>query len=109
LHVGTHAVADIALLTLLLLLLPPQTVSKIGLAQPGKIMRGVTADTCERHLHQLHVCAPSKKGYTRLLYRMSMDFLDWVRYVPGIDKAWKSVAGQVRQCVLVTHVSNMRW
>jgi hypothetical protein len=73
-----------------------QTVSKIGLAQPGKIMRGVTADSCERHLHQLHVCAPSKKGHTRLLYRMSMDFLDWIRYVPGIDNAWKSVAGQVR-------------
>jgi hypothetical protein len=39
-----------------------QTISKIGLAQPGKIMRGVTADNCERHLHQLHVCAPAKKG-----------------------------------------------
>lgn len=39
-----------------------QTISKIGLAQPGKIMRGVTADNCERHLHQLHVCAPSKRG-----------------------------------------------
>jgi hypothetical protein len=39
-----------------------QTISKIGLAQPGKIMRGTTADNCERHLHQLHVCAPSKKG-----------------------------------------------
>lgn len=39
-----------------------QTISRIGLAQPGKIMRGVTADNCERHLHQLHVCAPSKRG-----------------------------------------------
>lgn len=72
-----------------------QTVSKIGLAQPGKIMRGVTADTCDRHLHQLHVCAPSKAGHTRLLYRMSMDFLGWVRHVPGIQAVWKSVAGQV--------------
>jgi hypothetical protein len=26
---------------------------------------------------------------------MSMDFMGWVRYVPGIEKLWKSVAGQV--------------
>lgn len=35
-------------------------------------------------------------GYTRLLYRMSMDFMGWVRYVPGIQDVWKGVAGQVR-------------
>ncbi|WIA31318.1 hypothetical protein OEZ86_002220 [Tetradesmus obliquus] len=74
---------------------PCMTVSNIGLAQPGKIVRGATAESCERHLHQLHVCAPGKKGTTRLLYRMSMDFLGWARHVPGIDKAWKGVAGQV--------------
>jgi chlorophyllide a oxygenase len=34
-------------------------------------------------------------GTTRLLYRMSMDFLGWVRHVPGILSLWKSVAGQV--------------
>lgn len=73
-----------------------QTISNIGLAQPGKIMRGVTANDCERHLHQLHVCTPSKKGYTRLLYRMSMDFMSWIRYVPNIEQVWKGVAGQVR-------------
>jgi chlorophyllide a oxygenase len=58
-------------------------------------MRGVTANMCENHLHQLHVCMPSKKGHTRLLYRMSLDFIPWVRYIPGIDRVWKSVAGQV--------------
>jgi hypothetical protein len=26
---------------------------------------------------------------------MSMDFLGWARYVPGIQKVWKGVAGQV--------------
>jgi hypothetical protein len=36
-----------------------------------------------------------RAGYTRLLYRMSMDFLGWARYVPGIQKVWKGVAGQV--------------
>jgi chlorophyllide a oxygenase len=71
------------------------TVSMIGLAQPGKIMRGVRADQCERHLHQLHVCMPSKRGHTRLLYRMSMDFMVWVRYVPGIQTFWKQIAAQV--------------
>jgi hypothetical protein len=34
-------------------------------------------------------------GTTRLLYRMSMDFLGWARFVPGIQKVWKGVAGQV--------------
>lgn len=71
------------------------TVSMIGLAQPGKIMRGVKAEQCKNHLHQLHVCMPSKKGHTRLLYRMSLDFMGWLRYVPFIDDVWKKVAAQV--------------
>ncbi len=48
---------------------PCMVVSQIGLQQPGKIERGSTADMCSKHLHQLHVCMPSKKGHTRLLYR----------------------------------------
>jgi chlorophyllide a oxygenase len=67
-------------------------LSHIGLAQPGKIMRGVTAEQCEKHLHQLHICLPSKKGHTRLLYRMSLDFMPWLRYVPYIDRVWKAVS-----------------
>eukprot|EP00877_Chromochloris_zofingiensis_P006369 jgi/Chrzof1/1986/Cz10g28270.t1_CAO1[v5.2] len=74
---------------------PCMVISRIGLAQPGKIMRGVTASMCDRHLHQLHVCMPSKRGHTRLLYRMSLDFMSWVRHVPFIDNIWKQVAGQV--------------
>ncbi|KAG1656474.1 hypothetical protein FOA52_005633 [Chlamydomonas sp. UWO 241] len=74
---------------------PCMVLSHIGLAQPGKIERGVTADKCKRHLHQLHVCMPAKRGHTRLLYRMALDFMPWVRYVPFIDRVWKSVAGQV--------------
>jgi len=58
-------------------------------------MRGVTAAQCGRHLHQLHVCAPAKRGHTRLLYRMSLDFMNWLRHVPMIDGVWKQVAGQV--------------
>lgn len=75
---------------------PPCCVhSTIGLAQPGKILRGQRADACKNHLHQLHVCLPSRPGHTRLLYRMSMDFMQWVRWVPGIQKFWQNIAGQV--------------
>eukprot|EP01023_Acetabularia_acetabulum_P021428 TRINITY_DN2124_c1_g2_i2.p1 TRINITY_DN2124_c1_g2~~TRINITY_DN2124_c1_g2_i2.p1 ORF type:complete len:449 (-),score=55.41 TRINITY_DN2124_c1_g2_i2:314-1660(-) len=74
---------------------PCMVLSTIGLAQPGKIMRGLKAQQCQRHLHQLHVCLPSKKGHTRLLYRMSLDFMGWLKYVPMIQKVWEQVAGQV--------------
>jgi chlorophyllide a oxygenase len=66
-------------------------LSTIGLAQPGKIMRGFKAEECKRHLHQLHVCMPSKEGHTRLLYRMSLDFWGWAKHVPFVDKLWKQV------------------
>jgi len=79
-----------------MIFMPPCiTVSLIGLAQPGKIMRGARASNCKNHLHQMHVCLPSKKGHTRLLYRMSMDFIGWIKHVPFVDKLWKSVAAQV--------------
>lgn len=80
---------------------PPCCVlSTIGLAQPGKILRGQRADSCKNHLHQLHVCLPSKPGHTRLLYRMSMDFMHWAIWVPGIQAFWKRIAGQV--CVYLS-------
>jgi chlorophyllide a oxygenase len=47
-------------------------------AGSGAVMEeGVTAVECKNHLHQLHVCLPSKPGRTRLLYRMSLDFASW--------------------------------
>lgn len=58
-------------------------------------LQGLTAQQCANHLHQLHVCLPSRPGHTRLLYRMSLDFLGWLRYVPGIEQFWKGIAGQV--------------
>ena len=66
---------------------PCMVLSTIGLEQPGKVQRGVRADQCSRHLHQLHVCLPAKEGHTRLLYRMSLDFIPWARHLPGIQKA----------------------
>jgi chlorophyllide a oxygenase len=74
---------------------PCMVVSTIGLAQPGKLEVGTRAVDCRRHLHQLHVCLPSSEGKCRLLYRMSLDFLGWSKYVPGIQKLWKSVADKV--------------
>lgn len=58
-------------------------------------MRGVRASHCQNHLHQLHVCLPSGPGRTRLLYRMSMDFLAWTRHIPLIQNFWSHIAGQV--------------
>ncbi len=70
---------------------PCATISMIGLQQPGKVARGSTAGQCRNHLHQLHVCMPARRGHTRLLYRMSMDFMGWARFIPGIQQIWKKV------------------
>ena len=59
-------------------------------------MRGARASGCRNHLHQLHVCLPAGPGRTRLLYRMSMDFLGWTRWVPGIQAFWAGIAQQAR-------------
>jgi len=76
--------------------LPPvMTFSTIGLNQPGKIERGLQCKDCKKHLHQLHVNLPAKEGHTRLLYRMSLDFLGWAKHIPGIQLVWKAVADQV--------------
>lgn len=74
---------------------PCMVLSTIGLEKPGQIERGLKAKDCKNHLHQLHVCLPSKPGHTRLLYRMGLDFMGWARYVPGIEHVWKDVARQV--------------
>jgi chlorophyllide a oxygenase len=83
---------------------PCMTASLIGLSKPGQLPSGARALDCANHLHQVHICLPSKKGHTRLLYRMSMDFMGWVQYIPGIQSFWKSIAQQVlgEDLVLVT-------
>ena len=68
---------------------------RTGLAQPGKIERGARAAGCRNHLHQLHVCLPAGPGRSRLLYRMSMDFLQWTKHVPFIESFWAHIAKQV--------------
>lgn len=75
---------------------PCMVVSMIGLKQAGQIEAGARATECQNHLHQLHVCLPSRRGHTRLLYRMSLDFMPWIRWVPGISVFWNYIAGQVQ-------------
>jgi chlorophyllide a oxygenase len=75
---------------------PCLVLSTIGLTSPGRIERGARAASCRNHLHQLHVCLPSSEGRTRLLYRMSLDFMHWTKAIPGIHRFWQSIAEQVR-------------
>lgn len=73
---------------------PCGVVSTIGLAPPGSLDRGARVEECARHLHQLHVCLPSKPGHTRLLCRMSLDFTPLAKMLPGADALWLSAAKQ---------------
>merc|ERR1719335_2055493 len=66
-------------------------LSTIGLAQPGKIEKGQRQEDCRNRLHQLHVCLPAGRGMTRLLYRMSLDFIPWARNLPFMYSLWKKV------------------
>eukprot|EP00250_Pteridium_aquilinum_P017940 c23853_g1_i1 orf=188-2035(-) len=74
---------------------PPCMVrSTIGISKPGKLEGNSTQD-CVKHLHQLHVCLPSARGKTRLLYRLSLDFLPILKHVPYIQSLWKYLANKV--------------
>ncbi|CAI7849534.1 unnamed protein product [Closterium sp. NIES-53] len=74
---------------------PCMVVSTIGLVKPGQLEGEASAQECTQHLYQLHACLPSSRGKTRLLYRMGLDFAQWVKFVPFIDRLWKSLANQV--------------
>ena len=74
---------------------PCVTLSTIGLARPGQVEEGLRSDQCPKHLYQMHVCLPAKEGHTRLLYRMALDFMPWVQFVPFINGVWQQMANQV--------------
>ena len=80
---------------------PCMVDSHIGMSQAGaagggaQFEEGVACAECSNHLHQLHVCLPSEPGRTRLLYRMSLDFAGWAKFVPGIELVWTEMANQV--------------
>jgi chlorophyllide a oxygenase len=50
-----------------------------------------------RHLHQIHCCLPVNGHKTRLLYRLSLDFFTWARFIPGKDRFWRFWARKVLQ------------
>jgi chlorophyllide a oxygenase len=56
---------------------------------------GLRGKDCGRHLHQVHACLPRGRGRTRLLYRLALDFCQWLRQVPGNQYLWEYLAQQV--------------
>ncbi|XXG45538.1 hypothetical protein AAC387_Pa02g0596 [Persea americana] len=74
---------------------PPCIVlSTIGISKPGKL-EGQNTRQCSTHLHQLHVCLPSSRHKTRLLYRMSLDFAPMLKHIPFIHILWRYFAEKV--------------
>lgn len=73
---------------------PCMVLSTIGISKPGKL-EGQNTQQCATHLHQLHVCLPSSKDKTRLLYRMSLDFAPILKHVPFMQYLWRHFAEKV--------------
>ncbi|XP_022875886.1 chlorophyllide a oxygenase, chloroplastic-like [Olea europaea var. sylvestris] len=73
---------------------PCMVLSTIGISKPGKL-EGQNTGECSTHLHQLHVCLPSSRQKTRLLYRMSLDFAPVLKHVPFIQYLWRHFAEKV--------------
>ncbi|XP_019417731.1 PREDICTED: chlorophyllide a oxygenase, chloroplastic-like isoform X1 [Lupinus angustifolius] len=73
---------------------PCMVISTIGISKPGKL-EGQNTKQCSTHLHQLHVCLPSSKLKTRLLYRMSLDFAPLLTHIPFMQHLWRHFARQV--------------
>lgn len=73
---------------------PCMVLSTIGISKPGKL-EGQSTRECSTHLHQLHVCLPSSRNKTRLLYRMSLDFAPILKHVPFMQYLWRHFAEQV--------------
>lgn len=73
---------------------PCMVLSTIGISKPGKL-KGQNTRQCSTHLHQLHVCLPSSRGKTRLLYRMSLDFAPILKHVPFMHILWRHFAEKV--------------
>ncbi|GJN16652.1 hypothetical protein PR202_gb03665 [Eleusine coracana subsp. coracana] len=73
---------------------PCMVLSTIGISKPGKL-EGKSTQQCSTHLHQLHVCLPSSRNKTRLLYRMSLDFAPWLKHIPLMHLLWSHFAEKV--------------
>lgn len=75
---------------------PCMVLSTIGISKPGKL-GGQSTKQCPTHLHQLHVCLPSSRQKTRLLYRMSLDFAPLLKHIPFMEYLWRHFAEQVKR------------
>ncbi|GAB2290461.1 hypothetical protein Dimus_024740 [Dionaea muscipula] len=73
---------------------PCMVLSTIGISKPGKL-EGQNTRQCSTHLHQLHVCLPSSRQKTRLLYRMSLDFAPILKHIPFMEHLWRHFAEKV--------------
>ncbi|KAJ4965463.1 hypothetical protein NE237_017312 [Protea cynaroides] len=73
---------------------PCMVLSTIGISKPGRL-EGQNTQQCSTHLHQLHVCLPSSRQKTRLLYRMSLDFAPMLKQVPFMHLLWRYFAEKV--------------
>ncbi|KAB5568595.1 hypothetical protein DKX38_002388 [Salix brachista] len=76
---------------------PCMVLSTIGISKPGKL-EGQSTKECATHLHQLHVCLPSSRQKTRLLYRMSLDFAPVLKHIPFMHYLWRHFAEQLGVC-----------
>lgn len=74
---------------------PCMVLSTIGISKPGRL-EGQSTRECATHLHQLHVCLPSSRQKTRLLYRMSLDFAPILKHFPFMQHLWRHFAEKVR-------------
>lgn len=80
---------------------PCMVLSTIGISKPGKL-EGQSTKECTTHLHQLHVCIPSSRNKTRLLYRMSLDFAPVLKHIPFMHYLWRHFAEQVKKTSILS-------
>jgi chlorophyllide a oxygenase len=66
---------------------PCMVLSTTGISKPGKL-EGKSIKQCSTHLHQLHICLPSSRNKTRMLYQMSLNFAPWLKHIPFMHILW---------------------
>uniref|UniRef100_A0A0E0MAX0 Rieske domain-containing protein n=1 Tax=Oryza punctata TaxID=4537 RepID=A0A0E0MAX0_ORYPU len=67
---------------------PCMVLSITGISKPGKL-EGKSTKQCSTHLHQLHICLPSSRNKTRMLYQMSLNFAPWLKHIPFMHILWQ--------------------
>ncbi|KAL8486966.1 hypothetical protein ACS0TY_023599 [Phlomoides rotata] len=77
-------------------LLKSFTIFRAGVSVITPKIEGQSTQECSTHLHQLHVCLPSSRQKTRLLYRMSLDFAPILKHVPFMKYLWRHFANKVQ-------------